>query len=95
MPTQGATLIAGPVPPEFPELPELPDVAEFPSEVAFPVLPELAFPDLAEVLLEEREPALPVFPPWAEPLAVLSPELPEVASDEPVAEAEPVFPGEP
>jgi hypothetical protein len=54
---------AGPVVPDFPELPEFPDVAELPLELAFPVLPELAFPDLAVVVLEEEESALPLFPP--------------------------------
>jgi homeobox protein ESX1 len=59
----GAMLIAGPVWPEFPELPEFPDVAELPFDVAFPVSPELALPDLAVVSLFEEELASPLFPP--------------------------------
>jgi hypothetical protein len=93
--TQGAMLIAGPVLPEFPELPELPDVAELSLEVAFPVSPELALPDFAVVLLVADELALPLCPPCAEPLAVLAPELPELAPDEPLAEAEPELSGVP
>jgi hypothetical protein len=46
---QGAKLKAGPVCPELPDLPELPDVAVFPFDEAFPVLPELAFPEVAVV----------------------------------------------
>ena len=85
----GATLTAGPVLPDFPELPESPELAELPLELASPVLPELALPDLAVVSLEEEELASPLFPPVAEPFAVLSPELPEVAVGEPVAVDEP------
>jgi hypothetical protein len=59
----GAKLMLVPVLPDFPELPQFPDVAELPLELAFPVLPELAFPDLAVVVLEEEESALPLFPP--------------------------------
>jgi hypothetical protein len=51
------------VAPDFPELPESPEVAELPLELAFPVLPELALPDLAVVVLDEDESALPLFPP--------------------------------
>jgi homeobox protein ESX1 len=61
--THGATLTAGPVLPDFPESPELPEVAELSLELAFPVLPELALPDLAVVVLAEEESALPLFPP--------------------------------
>jgi homeobox protein ESX1 len=85
----GATLTAGPVLPELPELPEFPEVAELPLELAFPVLPELALPDVAVVVLDEEESALPLCPPVAEPLAVLSPELPEVELGCPVAVDEP------
>jgi hypothetical protein len=91
----GATLTAGPVLPELPEFPELPEVAELPFDVASPVLPELALPDLAVVLLVEVELASPLCPPCAEPLAVLSPEFPEVAVGEPVAEDEPELPDGP
>jgi homeobox protein ESX1 len=51
----GATLTAGPVLPDFPELPESPEVAELPFEVASPVFPELALPDVAVVSLLEDE----------------------------------------
>jgi hypothetical protein len=67
----------------------LPEVAELSLLVAFPVLPELALPDLAVVLLEEDELALPLFPPFAEPVAVLLPELPEVLMGLPVTADEP------
>jgi hypothetical protein len=87
--THGAMLTAGPVLPDFPEFPESPELVELPLELASPVLPELALPDLAVVSLEEEELASPLFPPVAEPSAVLSPELPEVAVGEPVAEDEP------
>jgi homeobox protein ESX1 len=90
--THGATLTAGPVLPEFPELPESPELAELPLELASPVLPESALPDLAVVLLEAEELASPLCPPVAEPSAELSPELPEVAVGEPVAEDEPELP---
>jgi hypothetical protein len=88
-------LTAGPVLPELPELPESPEVAELPLELASPVLPELALPDWAVVLLVEEELALPLCPPVAEPSAVLSPELPEVAVGEPVAVDEPELPDVP
>jgi hypothetical protein len=60
---QGAKLIAGPVLPECPELPELPELAELPFDVAFPVFPEFALPDLAVVLLLADELELPLCPP--------------------------------
>jgi homeobox protein ESX1 len=88
----GAKLMLAPVLPDFPELPESPEVAELRLLLAFPVLPESALPDLAVVSLEEEESALPLFPPWAEPLAVLAPELPDVAPGEPVAVDEPELP---
>jgi hypothetical protein len=92
--TQGATLTAGPVLPEFPESPELPDAAEFPFDDASPVFPEFALPDWAVVELEADESALPLCPPWAEPLAELAPELPDVALGDPLAVDEPEFPEE-
>jgi hypothetical protein len=60
-------------------LPEFPEIAELPLLVASPVLPESAFPEVAPVLLEALELALPDWPPLAEPEAVLAPEFPEVA----------------
>jgi hypothetical protein len=89
----GAKLMLAPVLPDFPEFPESPEDAQLRLLLAFPVLPELALPDLAVVSLEEEESALPLFPPVAEPLAVLAPELPDVAVGEPVAEDEPALPG--
>lgn len=73
--THGETVIAGP---ELPEFPEFPDLAE-PVEVADPVLPESAFPELAWVSLELVEVAFPVLPPVVVPVALESPLLPEVA----------------
>jgi hypothetical protein len=89
----GAKLMLAPVLPDFPELPEPPEVAELLLLVASPVFPELALPDWAVVALDEEESALPLFPPLAVPLAVLAPELPDVALGEPRAVAEPELPG--
>jgi hypothetical protein len=71
--------------PEFPESPEFPDVAVLPFELASPVSPELALPDLAVVQLDAIDWASPLCPPRADPVAELSPELPEVATGEPLA----------
>jgi hypothetical protein len=88
----GAKLKLGPVFPDFPELPELPDVAVLRFELALPVSPELALPDWAVVELDAFESASPLCPPWADPVAELSPEFPEVATGEPVAVADPDLP---
>jgi hypothetical protein len=93
--TQGAMVMAGPVLPESPEFPELPDVAELPLLVAAPVLPELALPDWAAVSLDEEDVASPLVPPWAEPVAVLAPELPDCAFGDPWVEGGPELPGAP
>ncbi len=61
----------------MPELPEFPEVA-VPVAVAGPVLPESALPEVASVLLELDEVALPVEPPVVEPVAELSPLEPDV-----------------
>jgi hypothetical protein len=62
-PRHGERLRAGPVLPDLPEPPESPEVAELRLLLADPVLPELAFPDLAVVVLAAVESALPLFPP--------------------------------
>jgi hypothetical protein len=59
----GAKFSPKPVLPEFPELPESPELAELSLDVASPVLPELALPDLAVVSLEEEDLASPLLPP--------------------------------
>jgi hypothetical protein len=82
---------ASPEFPEFPEFPELPDVAE-PVAVAGPVLPELALPEPAHVLLELDELASPEVPPVVWPLAVLFPLWPEVAVAVDLSMAFPVEP---
>lgn len=81
----GETSMALPVVPEFPELPEFPEVAELSSLVAVPVFPELALPDSAVVDDDDDDVALPLWPPWADPVAVLAPELPDWATGEPLA----------
>jgi hypothetical protein len=73
-----ATALAFPVDPELPELPEVPDWA-FPFAVAGPVLPELASPDCAVVVLLLDDVALPEVPPVVVPVAVELPLRPDLA----------------
>jgi hypothetical protein len=89
--TQGATVTAGPELPELPEFPEFPDCAD-PVEVAGPVFPESASPELAVVWLELVEFASPVVPPVVVPLAVELPLWPEVPVAVEPSLACPVFP---
>ena len=77
--------------PEFPESPELLDVAE-PDEVAAPVSPELALPELATVAFPEPEVAVPPDPPSVVEVEVEFPELPEVEPTPEVVLDDPVSP---
>jgi hypothetical protein len=61
-------------------LPEFPDWAELPLLEALPVFPELALPDVAVVVAVADDPAFPLWPPSAEPHAVLGPEFPVTAT---------------
>jgi hypothetical protein len=76
----GETTMALPESPELPEFPESPEVA-VPVELALPVFPESALPEVAVVVFPDVEVALPELPPVVVPFAVELPLLPEVAPD--------------